>query len=87
MSELHKRAPNYYSDSCLFISFLQINVHGWCNSTTDHILVDTSGTNIEIEREGPCLILSGNDTITHYTSVLLSARYIIIHHTSHVIVM
>lgn len=86
MSELHKRAPNYYSDSCLFISFLQINVHGWCNSTTDHILVDTNGTNIEIEREGPCLILSGNDTIAHYTSVLLSARYII-HHTSHVIVM
>ena len=86
MSELHKRALNYYSDSCLFISFLQINVHDWCNSTTDHILVDTSGTSIEIEREGPCLILSGNDTIAHYTSVLLSARYII-HHTSHVIVM
>uniref|UniRef100_A0A1X7V4J9 Cadherin domain-containing protein n=1 Tax=Amphimedon queenslandica TaxID=400682 RepID=A0A1X7V4J9_AMPQE len=52
-----------------------INVLNLCNSISDEILVDTSGTNIVIDRDGPCLILSGNDTIANYTQVLLSARY------------
>ena len=56
----------------------QINVSGLCHSTDDHILVDTTDTNIVIVQSGACIVLHGVDTIANYTKVLLSARLVCI---------
>ena len=46
---------------------------GWCGSS-DYILVNTTGTNIQQITEGACVNLTGEDTIENYTKVFLSAR-------------
>lgn len=56
----------------------QINVSALCHSTVDHILVDTTDTNIVVVQFGACVILRGVDTIANYTKVLLSARLVCI---------
>ena len=49
----------------------------WCDST-DVILVNTSGTNIQQMTEGACITLSGSDTAENYSRVFISARLVIV---------
>lgn len=56
---------------CYYV--LQLNGSGQCNPP-DRILVSTTGTNI-VATTGPCIVLTGPDTIANFTKVLMSARY------------
>jgi len=59
------------------ITGAHINITGFCDSTMENITVDVPpGSTIVVDRQGPCLVLSGSDTLENYRQTILTARYI-----------
>lgn len=56
----------------------QINITGLCDSAVENITVDVPpGSNIVVDQQGPCLVLSGSDTLENYRQTILTARCVI----------
>lgn len=47
-----------------------------CSSLEEYLLVSTSGTEVVVRSDGPCLELAGYDTLDNYSKVLMTLRWV-----------
>ena len=53
-----------------------VTIHGLsCTSLEEYLLVSTSGTELTVSRDGPCLQVTGYDTLDNYSKVLMTLRW------------
>ena len=47
-----------------------------CSSLEEYLSVSTSGTEVVVLRDGPCVELTGYDTLDNYSKVLMTLRWV-----------